>query len=95
MSATAAVTRGLCANLKSSSLQTLSVRRVSLAPALRLFSTRKTKIANRDFSMAATAASFFDFSATSPAEGPGKIGSEVSLSKYAGKVVLVVNIATL
>ena len=45
--------------------------------------------------MAATAGSFFDFSANSPAEGPDKPGSEVAFSKYAGKVVLVENVATL
>jgi len=55
----------------------------------------KAKVARRDFAMAATAGSFFDYSATSPAEGPDKAGSVVALSKYAGKVVLVENVATL
>jgi len=40
-------------------------------------------------------ASFFEQTATTPATSKTEPGQEVSLGKYAGKVVLVENVATL
>jgi len=88
------VSRGVCATLAARrSVKLLSSRQIT--PSIHRMAAPKAKVARRDFAMAATAGSFFDFSATSPAEGPDKPGSEVALSKYAGKVVLVENVATL
>lgn len=56
---------------------------------------RAAKVARRGAASTTMAASFFDFSGTSPAESESKPGVAVPLSKYTGKVVLAVNTATL
>jgi glutathione peroxidase-family protein len=38
---------------------------------------------------------FYEFSATTPALSASEPGQDISLNKYAGKVVLVENVATL